>query len=341
MKKFIAFAMIVLSVSLVFAEGTKEDAARMKAAKNEVTVYAYDAFCGDWGPGAAVKEAFEAKTGITLNLVSAGGAIEMLSKIQMEGDRCPADVVLGITDDFAYRAYGLLQPYEPEALKDIPDELEFDSQHRLLPFDYGVFSFVYDSESSVRRPESLMDLTAEEYKGKVILIDPRTSSVGLGLLLWTYNQFGENYMDWWKAMKDNALAIASGWSAAYGLFTEGEAPLVLSYTTSPVYHVMYEDTARYEAVIFPEGHESMLEGMGILKNAKNVENAKAFIDFILSDAQLDIAIANSMYPVNGAVDLPEAFNYAPKPAIMYPSGEVSPEKTAELLDTWTKVMVGL
>ncbi len=262
----------------------------------------------------------------------------MLNKVQLEGDRTEADVVLGITDDMAERAYDLFIPYEPEALKDIPEELQFDPEHRLNPFDYGSFAFVYDTEANIRKPESLMELTNEEYKGKVILIDPRTSSVGMGLLLWTYNEFGDGYLSWWEKMKDNALTIASGWSSAYGLFTEGEAPIVLSYTTSPVYHVMNDNTTRYQAIIFPEGHEATIEGVGILKSSKHQEEAKEFIDYILTVPQLEIAIANSMYPVNSSVELPEAFDYAPKPATMYKSGQVGEEKTSQLLSAWTEVM---
>ena len=84
-------------------------------------------------------------------------------------------------------------------------------------------------------------------------------------------------------MKDNALTVADGWSSAYGLFTEGEAPIVLSYTTSPVYHVMNDNTTRYQALIFPEGHEATIEGIGIIKGTDKRAEAEAFIDFILTD----------------------------------------------------------
>ena len=139
-------------------------------------------------------------------------------------------------------------------------------------------------------------------------------------------------------MKENALTIADGWSSAYGLFTEGEAPIVLSYTTSPVYHVMNEDTTRFQALVFPEGHEATIEGIGIVKGTDMREEAERFVDFILTEAQLDIAIANSMYPANGAIELPSAFDYAPKPEILFRSGATSPEKTEELQEAWLAIM---
>ena len=330
MKRMIVFALVFLSAVAVFAQPAREE--------NVLTVYSYDSFSGEWGPAGALIPAFEEKTGIKVNLVGAGDAVQMLSRLELEGEATDADVVLGITDDFAYRAYDMLSPYQSPVLEDIPDELEFDKEHRLIPFDYGAFAFVYDSESGVRKPESLADLASPEYKGKIILIDPRTSSVGLGLLYWTYNQFGDEAIDWWKEVGENALTIADGWSSAYGLFTEGEAPIVLSYTTSPVYHVMNDNTTRYQAIIFPEGHEATIEGIGILKGTDMREEAEAFVDFILTDAQGDIAIANSMYPANSETELPDAFVWAPKPAIMYTSLAIPESTRTELVEAWTEAM---
>ncbi len=310
----------------------------------ELVVYAYDAFCGDWGPGPALVEKFQQETGIKVNLVSSGDAMEMMTKLISEKDNPWADVVVGITNDMASKIYdaNLLESYNSPALADIPSFLQFDAQHRLIPFDYGNFSFVVDTEKMDAKdiPHTLASLTDPMYKDKVILIDPRTSSVGLGLLLWTIEVFGEdNYLNWWEQMKDQALTITDGWSSAYGLFTEGEAPLVLSYTTSPVYHVTFEDTTRYQTVLFDEGHSTTIEGLGLLASSKNKDAAKKFMDFLLTEGQLDIAVANSMYPVNSKTELTPAFAYAPKPE---KNLSIDSQTLAKNLDRWltewTKVM---
>ena len=337
-----AFLAILLVSSLLFAQGKQEVPA--SKANQEITVYAYDAFCGDWGPGPSIVETFEAKTGIRVKLVSSGDAIEMLTKVKSEKNNPIADVVVGISDDMAAKAYeaNLFEPYASEALESIPAFLQIDGQHRLLPFDYGNFAFIVDTEKLSKEdiPTSLMELTDPKYKNKVLLIDPRTSSVGLGMLLWTIEVFGEEgYLAWWQAMKENALTIAEGWSSAYGLFTEGEAPLVLSYTTSPVYHVTYEETTRYQAVLFTDGHSTTIENVGLLSSSKNKEAAKLFIDFLLTDAQLEIATANSMYPVNSQTILPPAFDWAPKPEKSLSMEASAIEKNLDRwLTEWTKVM---
>lgn len=339
MKKHQAVCVLVAILSLltpITAQGVQE--------QQELVVYAYDSFSGDWGPGPVLVEMFEEETGIKVNLVSSGDGMEMMNKLISEANNPWADVVVGISDDMASKIYeaGLLEPYKSEVLADIPEFLHFDPTYQLIPFDYGNFAFVVDTEAmdSDMVPKSLASLTDPIYKDKVILIDPRTSSVGLGLLLWTIEVFGEEgYLTWWETMKEQALTITDGWSSAYGLFTEGEAPLVLSYTTSPVYHVTYEDTTRYQVAIFEEGHSTTIEGVGLLASSKKKDEARQFIDFILTKGQLTIAMANSMYPVNSKTELPDAFDYAPKPEKNLSMDSKTLAKNLDRwLTEWTQVM---
>lgn len=333
MKKALSvIAIMMLALCSIFAQSNNETAQDQKT----LTVYAYDTFCGDWGAASAVIPAFEEATGIKVTLVSAGAAIEAINKVRLEGANTRCDVILGITDDIADKAYDLLESYNSPALDNIDSRLIFDPQNRLIPYDYGAFAFVYDTEAGIEIPTCLADLTKDIYKDKVILIDPRTSSVGSGLLLWTANALGNGWKDWWKAMSRNALTTASGWSSGYGLFTEGEAPIVISYTTSPVYHVMWEDTTRYQALLFSDGHEVTIEAAGIVKGTKHREEAEAFIDFLLTQAQIDLANANSMYPANTKLELPEAYDYAPIPDKIFTD---SSERASELVAQWTEEIV--
>ena len=333
MKKVLSvFAVLTVAACFVFAQSVQEQ----KSDQKTLTVYAYDTFCGDWGAAGSVIPAFEEATGIKVNLVASGAAIEVINKVRLEGKNTECDVILGITDDIADKAYDLLESYESPYIQTIDERYRFDAQNRLIPYDYGAFAFVYDTESNIEVPTCLADLTKEQYKDKVILIDPRTSSVGTGLMMWTYNALGDQWLSWWKTMTENALTTASGWSSGYGLFTEGEAPIVISYTTSPVYHVMWEDTTRYQALLFTDGHEATIEAAGIVKGTKHRSEAEAFIDFLLSNAQVDLANANSMYPVNSEITLPAAYDYAPVPEKIYTG---SSEKASELLKLWTDAIV--
>jgi thiamine transport system substrate-binding protein len=208
-----------------------------------------------------------------------------------------------------------------------------------LPFNYGNYAFIYDSQKVTNPPRSLDDLLDPKWDRSIILMDPRTSSVGMGLLEWTIAVYGENYLQWWEAVKPNVLTIADGWSSGYGLFTEGEAPLVISYTTSPVYHILYEDSERFKAQVFDEGNMAVIEGVGIVDSTQDLDAAQQFVDFLLTEAQADIATANIMYPVNTDTVLPEAFSMIPKPtrSLMLDGEEIAQNRDKWLSD-WVGVM---
>ncbi len=240
-----------------------------KKMDDKLVIYAYDSFTSDWGTGPAVIPAFEKATGIKVELVSTGDAGQTLARLIGEKDAPKADIIVGIDGNLAPKAIAadVLQAYKPKAAKNVPSNLMLDKDWRLTPYDYGTFAIIWDSEKLAVPPASLEDLTKPEYAKKLILMDPRTSSPGLGFLAWTKAVYGDKLADYWKRLSPSILTMSPGWDTGYGLFTKGEAPLVLSYTTSPAYHAQYETAGRYKALEFPEGHPVQVEGAGIVKGA--------------------------------------------------------------------------
>lgn len=116
--------------------------------------------------------------------------------------------------------------------------------------------------------------------------------------------------------------------------------MVLSYTTSPAYHVEYEQTERYRALLFAEGNYRQIEGMGILKGAAHPQLARRFIDFILTeDFQEEIPLTNWMYPVDPTITTPESFSYAPKPerSLQLPAEEIR-ENQERWINAWVRLV---
>jgi thiamine transport system substrate-binding protein len=287
----------------------------------EVIAYTYDSFAGEWGPAGELAKRFKEKTGLSVTFINCGDGVQILSRAILEKDAPQADMVIGLDNNTAAKAGSahILQAYKPaHADEVIPADLHtlLGAGWELTPYDYSHFAMIYDTQSSVPAPHSLDDLTKPVYAKKIILMDPRTSTPGLGFLTWTVAQYGKNYPEYWKALKPNILTMAPGWSAGYGLFTSGEAPLVISYTTSPAYHVEYDKTDRYQALIFAEGHPVQVEGAGILKGAANKKGAQLFMDFFISEeAQSVLPLTQWMYPANKNVALPDSYTKAaPKPA---------------------------
>lgn len=291
------------------------------AAGNELVIYAYDSFVSDWGPGPVVMPKFEAATGIKAKLISKGDSGQVLAAAIDEKGKPQADILIGIDQFLLPQAVkaGVLSAYKPAGIEAVAPQLRFDPEFRLTPFDYGHFAINWDSRSAIVPPGSLADLVKPEYRGKLILMDPRSSTVGLGFLSWTVSAYGNKWADYWKALKPSILTIASGWDSGYGLYAKGEAPLVLSYATSPAYHVYADKTDRYKALSFKEGHPLQIEGAGILKGAKNRKNAEKFIDFMIGlDFQKELPLTNWMYPVSSDVVLPDCYSAAIRPETIAP-----------------------
>nr|AGS52685.1 thiamin ABC transporter, substrate-binding component [uncultured bacterium contig00064] len=308
-----------------------------KGSGNEVVIWTYDSFNSEWGPGPDVSRVFEEKTGIKIVWVSQNDAGSLASRLLLEGENAGADIVLGLDQNLAGRVLdsGLLEEYRPLGSQKIFPELVLDPSFRLIPMDYSYFAIVYDSEKISAPPGRLEDLANPRFSGNLILIDPRTSSPGLGFFAWVKEVYGAAWPDYWQRLSPSILTIAEGWSSAYGLFTREEAPMVLSYTTSPGYHLEYEDTERYKAAIFSDGHPLQIEAAGLLRAAPNKENAKIFLDFMLSpDFQSIIPLTNWMYPVID-IPLPASFRVNPKSGKPLMPGTV----TEAELNEWASLMI--
>ncbi|NRB34306.1 MAG: thiamine ABC transporter substrate binding subunit [Rhodobacteraceae bacterium] len=293
--------------------------------KPELTVYTYDSFVTDWGPGPAVKEAFEATCDCTLNFVAAGDGAALLSRIKLEGARSDADVVLGIDTNLIAEAAatGLFAEHSVSADYTIP--LGWNDT-RFVPYDWGFFAFVHDTDFPP--PGSFTALANSD--AKIVIQDPRSSTPGLGLLMWIKAAYGDEAAKIWDGLADNIVTVTPGWSEAYGLFLEGEADMVLSYTTSPAYHIIAEEDMSKAAATFVEGHYMQIEVAGKLAATDQPELADAFLNFMVTDGfQSVIPTTNWMYPaVIPEGGLPDGFaDFEPIKALI-----LDPQKARDIRD---------
>lgn len=311
------------------------------AAGKTLTVYTYESFVSEWGPGPKVKEAFEKTCDCTVNFVGVADGVALLTRLKLEGETSKADVVLGLDTNLVEEAKetGLFEAsgVDASAVK-VPGGFNDDV---FLPYDYGHFAVIYDTETIKTPPTSLKELVEGDPAQKIVIQDPRTSTPGLGLLLWVKSVYGDKAPEAWAKLKDRVLTVTPGWSEAYGLFTKGEAPMVLSYTTSPAYHMVAEETDRYQAAEFSEGHYIQIEVAGVLKNAPEKELARQFLAFMLEPGFQDtIPTNNWMMPVAATSEpLPEAFGklVQPKTTFLMDPAEVAANRQA-WIDEWLKAM---
>lgn len=296
----------------------------------ELTIYTYESFVTEWGPGPAIAAKFEETCGCDVTFVGAGDGAALLSQLRLEGARSPADIVLGLDTNLTAEAAdtGLFAPHDlqPQGL-DLP--IAWDDPV-FLPYDWGYFAFVYDAERTPEAPASFEGLIASDLS--IVIHDPRSSTPGLGLLMWVKAAYGERAPEIWRGLAPRIVTVTPGWSEAYGLFLAGEVDMALAYTTSPAYHAISEDDDAKRAAIFGEGHYLQIEVAGMVQGSDQLDLARDFLRFMLTDDfQAVIPTTNWMYPAR----LPEAGLPAAFEALAVPDIPLlfSPEEARVLRDS--------
>ncbi|WP_298567096.1 thiamine ABC transporter substrate binding subunit [uncultured Aliiroseovarius sp.] len=308
--------------AISFVAGAALATVASTASADTLTVYTYDSFTSDWGPGPAVEKAFEAECDCDLEFVAMGDGAELLARLKLEGARTDADIVLGLDTNLtaAAKDTGLFAPHSVTADWSLPIEW---TDTTFIPYDWGYFAFVYDKEKVSNPPESFDALAASDLS--ILIQDPRSSTPGLGLLLWVKSVYGDKAAEAWAGLNDQVVTVTKGWSEAYGMFLEGEADLVLSYTTSPAYHLIAEDDDSKAAIAFEEGNYMQIEVAGKVASSDQPELADKFMAFVASEAfQSIIPTTNWMYPaVTPKAGLPAGFETLAQPgkALVFSSEE--------------------
>lgn len=259
-----------------------------------LTLYTYDSLSAEYGLLPKITDQFEQAYNAELNIVSFPDSGAMVNQLLAEKNDPQADVVLGIDNSDVAR-------YEAEELFLEP-----------TPFDYGYVGFVYDTEAlTFTEPISLESLAEDEaYRNKIIITQPGLSSPGTQLLLWGNSVFGEDANEFWSALEAQVLTVAPDWNTAYySMFLNGEAPIVLSYLTSPAYHIDQESTDRYQAIPISDDYLQQTEYVARVNRPVPSAAAQDFITYMQSaSVQNQIATTQWMFPIDETATLPEAYN---------------------------------
>ncbi|KOE00714.1 thiamine ABC transporter substrate-binding protein [Vibrio parahaemolyticus] len=303
------------------------------AAENTLTIYTYDSFAADWGPGPKIEQAFEAKCGCDVNFVALDDGVSILNRLRLEGGNSKADIVLGLDNNLMAEAKrtGLLTEHNVDTANTVLPNGWSDTT--FVPYDYGYFAFVYNKEKLANPPKSMKELVETRDDLKVIYQDPRTSTPGQGLMLWMKSIYGDDVTQAWQKLASKTVTVTKGWSEAYSMFLNGESDIVLSYTTSPAYHLIAENDSKFATANFAEGHYMQVEVAAKVKGSKNSELADKFMNFILSDEfQSAMPTGNWMYPVTD-VELPKGFETLSVPS---KSLSFSADEVAKMRKSWIR-----
>jgi len=315
---------------------------------NTLTVMSHDSF----NLSADVVAEWERANNTKVQFLKAGDTGAALNRALLTKNNPLADVFFGVDNTFLSRALqaDAFEPYAPAGLDAIPERFRLDPQSRLVPIDYGFVNLNYDRSSDVfgdADPTTLPleELTKPQYNGKVVMLNPATSSPGLAFMLATIDYFGEDgWLDWWRQMRENGVVVVDGWETGYyenfsGSSGDGPQPIVVSYATSPAAEVAFSDGALSEPptgnILPPKGSFLQIEFAGILKGARNPEAARSWMDYMLSKRlQDDIMPQMVVYPVLPDATIPEVYRqWAPVPE---QPATIDPQTIADRRDAWIR-----
>lgn len=301
-----------------------------------------------------VVAAFEEETGLTLETRAPGDGGALVNQLILTKDAPLGDVVYGIDNTFASRAIeeGVLEPYASPAAGDDAARYAVDDESHLTPVDVGDVCVNVDhewfAEQGVPEPTTLEDLADPAYRDLLVVTNPATSSPGLAFLLATVAHFGEDgWADFWTALRENGVTVASGWSDAYyvdfsGPSSEGDRPLVLSYASSPPSEVP-EGSATAPTGALLDTCFRQVEYAGVIAGAENPEGARQVVDWLLgAEVQADLPGSMYVYPVDTSVPLPESWStFAPQPdePLTLEPDVISDHRDA-WIEEWTDVVLG-
>ncbi len=348
-------ARLILACIVLFIAGCQPVSPAAPSQATTLVLASHDSF----NASQAVINAFETAHNVKLKVLTLGDAGEALNKVILSKDVPLADAFFGVDNTFLSRALGadLFVPYDSPMLAQIPEDLQLDPQHRLLPVDYGFININADkawfAKHDIPLPQRLEDLVKPEYANLLVVQNPATSSPGLAFLLTTVAHFGQDgYLKYWQALRANGVLITNGWTEAYfqqftvGSGGKGDRPLCVSYTTSPPADVVDATDGRTEPASVnispPDGTFRQVEFVGILKNAAHPDLARAWVDYMLGiKFQEDVPLQMYVYPANRNAKLPDVFvkfGQTPSNPVKISSDEIQANRDA-WIEAWTNVML--
>ena len=324
------------------------------AGPRTLTVMTHDSFAAS----EKVIQAFETENNVHLVFLKSGDTGTALNKAILSKDKPFADVFYGVDNTYLSRALeeGIFEPYTPALLSQIPSKLKLDSGNNALPVDYGDVCLNYDKayfkDKSLTPPQNLDDLLKPEYKSLFVVENPASSSPGLAFLLTTIGHFGaDGYLQYWKGLVANDVKVVNDWETAYytefsGSSGHGSRPIVVSYSSSPVFEVIGAEQPPSEtptgAIVADDACFRQIEFVGILKGTHNRDLGRKWIDFMLSTTfQEDMPLQMYVFPVNQNATLSDIFvKYMVNPER---PAFVSPQDIAthreEWLQAWTDTVL--
>src|SRR5215470_431140 len=245
-------------------------------------------------------KAYTAKTGVAINFIRLSTG-ELVARATAEKNNPRADVIWGAPGDgfAAAKAAGIIEPYRSSTIEKIPAELK-DAEGFYTAVAKNTLIFMSNAkllkEKGLKPPVSWNDLLDPAYKGQIQTADARTSGTALTRILSIYYAFGrdeDKAFDYQKQLNKNVQVYTKSGGGCTIPTALGQATVCIAHMPD----AMEAKKKGYDMVTtFPrEGVAAVIEGVALVKGAKNREAATRFIDWTFTKDMQDLLDKNEVY----------------------------------------------
>ena len=249
--------------------------ASMVSSAHALTVYTA-------GPGALAKSlasGFEKKTGVKVNIFQATTG-KVMARLEAEQANPQADVLISASWDTAEDLHqrGWLLPYQSGNADKVPPTLKSTDY---VAQGISALGIVWNSKSGTPEPKEWRDLTDVAFKDKVTTPDPALSGASLDLLIGLQNGMGDKAWALFDELKKNGMVVSGPNAQAVTPVMQGAKAAVFG----AVDYVSYGNIAQGESlkvILQASGTVIAPRPMMILKTTQHADDAKAFVDYVLS-----------------------------------------------------------
>ncbi|MGX7419406.1 ABC transporter substrate-binding protein [Carnobacterium gallinarum] len=262
----------------------------------EITVYS----AGPDKLATSLKEDFEAKTGVKVNLFQ-GTTGKILSKVAAEKNNPVADVLVlaSLSAMDGLKSAGELQPYEDAVGKEKLQKEWSDKENNYFGYSASALGITYNTKNVTTPPADWADLKDSQWKDRFNMPDPTLSGSALDFL-YGFTTVEKTGWDTIKSWKDNGLQAVGANKESLNSVITGEKDIA----AAGVDYMAYSAKAKGEPIdiVYPKsGTVVSPRAVGITKSAKEVGAAQAFVDYLLSDDAQNLVTKAYLLPGNSEI----------------------------------------
>ena len=226
-----------------------------------------------------IAKGFEAKTGIKVEQFQ-GTTGEILARLEAEKANPAADVVIlaSWSDGLSMKQQGALASYKPQNADKLVKEFA-DNDNQLVGYSASAVGVIYNTTVVPQLDADWAELADPKYQGLLAIPDPEKSGACKDFLAGFVNRYGWDALE---GMAKNGMTVPGANKAALEAVTTGEKGILVAGVDYNAYSSMKKGEPL--AIYYPKGGTIVNPRPAmIMKDAPDMDNAKQFMDYLLSD----------------------------------------------------------